>query len=402
MALFSSFRKQIDQWVAGGDEPEQTGTALLERPQPGSAEAENNPYSHGLEAIYSLENIDISTVRPIGKPLAESEEVSVVVASHPVEKEKEQLPEEFDLGREYRGWMESFRLDEPITVLSLSAMAEKGLAENGIQVLKDLVGADQQELLFAKGLGQGHLDEIQQKLQDYLGDSPLHHCSTIDTIGLLRCLFSGIKPKQAVLCLEPFGLDSLFSLSPAESVEIRHISDEQRKKQRKDVLMEITAEKRRRLLMEKLGDVADVFIRPWMRSRNGLATQAEIEERLSNVSEDSIMAEKVFKFFCEVYFEGNFCLRKMLSEVDEELFAADAKVRESYLAVVSRAKSYFYDVKVSYSLDELVRYVEQEFAKRWEGVPDGFTAKALRLASTFRVRKGKSGSLMVRSKGKTR
>lgn len=98
----------------------------------------------------------------------------------------------------------------------------------------------------------------------------------------------------------------------------------------------------------------------------------------------------------EIYFEGRFPLRKVLPEVDDGVFAADERTKELFTSVTRRAKGYFAGERTVFMLDNLVGYIEREYAQRWESLPEGFVAKVLRLSTAFRVRKAEDGLLYVR------
>ena len=179
-------------------------------------------YSHGLEAIYALENIDIKSIRPILPLQANKAPGPKIVPQIFPEKLSDQL--ELDLGDAYRGWIDSFIKKEPIHVLGLSRHAEKCLLEHGKRVLGDLIHTNLKEFVFLKGMGQGHVDEIQQKLARYLEGRPLERCKKIDFASWIRSIVAAFDRKKVYVALESHHLSDLFSLSPSESVETRRLT----------------------------------------------------------------------------------------------------------------------------------------------------------------------------------
>lgn len=413
MALLKELKRQLGSIVNGEESPRPQATSPYTPPSPkketGHADEykrlKQEIYTGGFESIYALENVDLSTVRPMGAAAKEAEAepskavaaVGEPVAEAPKSSDSEEPEEEgqleLDLGESYRGWMPSFRLREPIQSLGLSSPAEKALLEGHKSTLGDLIEGD---LLSIKGLGQGHIDEIQKKRDEYLGGSSLQRCRQVDFVALLRSLLGAEDRKHCCLALEPYGLSDLFPLIPADEVELRHLSPERRIERREAACVELGTEKHRRALQEGLVDIANVFLKPWIQGRLGLATEVELRDRLQRISSNPDRTAAVLRFFSDVYFEGQFPFRTSCIELAKGLYSADRHSQRLYRQVVDRARSYFYHSRVRYNLDVLSEILEREFAKVWQGFPDGFLVKVLRLSPDFRVRKGEEGRLMVR------
>jgi hypothetical protein len=108
-------------------------------------ETYKSSYSHGLEAIYALETVNVRSIRRLQAPPAQPPPLRApcVLPMAP------QL--EFDFGASFRAWLEPFLLDEPIQVLGLSRHAEKCLLEQRKERLRDLIGCNLRQLIFVKG-----------------------------------------------------------------------------------------------------------------------------------------------------------------------------------------------------------------------------------------------------------
>src|SRR6202030_2402998 len=103
----------------------------------------------------------------------------------------------------------------------------------------------------------------------------------------------------------------------AEAVEARHLSAEKREEWISQIKAEYKAEVRLQFLHGSFKKVAEVFVKPWIRQRNGLATLQEIEERLFRVSDDRKMAQQIIRFISAIYCEGQSPLQKHLICLDE-------------------------------------------------------------------------------------
>src|SRR5262245_23100732 len=98
-------------------------------------------YSHpGLEAIYTLKNVDVNTIRRLNDPTSITSGAQLKeVTTSPVDEIEESPQLEFDFGGEFRTWVRPLVLDEPIQVLGLSTHIEKILQSHEKAVLKDLL-----------------------------------------------------------------------------------------------------------------------------------------------------------------------------------------------------------------------------------------------------------------------
>ncbi len=345
--------------------------AILDQTKENALFDANQVYSHGLEQIYALENVDIRTVRPLAKPIAKEEK-----KERPQWAPEEPDQGELDLGDFYRGWMPSIKLQEPIKVLKLSPVAAKVLEQHGIHLLNDLYKKKPGDLVYIKGLGQGHIDEIEKKMSEYLGEGQLERSRSVDFVGLLRAFLSELRPKEAALVLQPHRLSHLFKLTAAEEAEMRHLSNEQKEDLRTQICENL--KRRDSFLSEQLESVIAVFVKPWIVGRLGLATHEELLERLERVSTYPEETKAIL-----AYFSRRFSLGRYLEEPAKGFYAVG--VAEQYQEVVSLAQSYFYQKEIIYPLEELVTLLEREFARLWQGHQEGFVRKVLRFAPDFMI-----------------
>lgn len=352
-------------------------------------------YSHGLENIYALENVDLKSIRRIEEPKRNAAfsqlKPECLFIAPGLENQLE-----FDFGDDFCGCMESFLVREPIHVLGLSRHAERCLLEHDKHVLRDLLHTDLREFVFFKGMGQGHIDEIQQKLKSYLDGRALQNCRQVDFCAWIRSLMADADRKKAYVCLELYQLADLLSLSPAENVEVRCLTLEKKQEWIEAALAQFRSEKYRQVVSIDMNRIVNIFVKPWMRQRFGFATQHELLERLEKISENSQVTSLAFNFFSEVYFDRVSPLNYFLYQVDEELYCADESSARQYRLIVERAHSYFYKSQISYTLPQLVNLLAREFAKDWQGFAQGFLEKVLRQSSRFRTRRAASGQLIIR------
>ncbi len=399
MAIIDHIKKQIGQFVkSSSDQPSplffSSVSPSKEMPTASGHSFEQTyqiAYSHGLENIYALENVDPKKIRRIQESAISCDVPSVKTENDFIVEDQLEL----DLGDAFREWIEPFILDEPIHVLGLSRHAEKCLTDHGKNVLRDLASSNLQEFVFFKGMGQGHIDEIRQKLKEYLENYPINHCRVIDFASWIRTLVASLERKKTRVSLDFYGLADLISLSPAESVEVRRLT--------LDKKQEWLQEMREYFMQSKKGDsvkinmqkIVDVFVKPWLRMRQGFATKEELTERFLRISYNPALTEQALHFLSVFYFDEGYPLKGYLLQTDQDLFFADQHHVESFHAVISKACSYFYKPKIFYPFAELIRLLQREFACAWIDLDQNFIEKTLKLSSLFQVYKGKQGSLII-------
>lgn len=324
-------------------------------------------YSHGLEEIYTLENVDISSIKTI--------QVEVKTPKKAVQEASYTQEPAFDFGEGFQESLEPFYLDEPIHVLNLPKVMERNLIDRGHYHLRDLIREGNCEREVREYL-KGRLQE---------GTRMIHFAS------LIRCVIGAQERKRAKVSLDPFSLGEIVELTPIESLEIKRLSPDRLEEWRTEFRGRIAA--KRKFVLSKVAEICTVLIKPWMRGRLGLAFKADLIDRLQRVSLEPELTEGALNWLSVCFFENAFPLT--LIPLEEELYAVDSQTRERFMQVVERALTYFYKPHVRYTLDELSLWIKREFAAEWIGFPDGFVEKALRLSSRFIVRKGESG-LMIR------
>ncbi len=350
-------------------------------------------YSHGLEAIYSLENVDLSSVRRISGP---EENKPKKELPKPLAKIALSSQLSLDLGGEYRDHLPSFRLQEPIQVLGLTRHIEKALNDNDIKILLQLKETKLDELVFLKGLGQGHIDEIKTRLNQYLKNTDHNNCQTLDCAAWVNVVVAAFDRKRVKVYLQDFELADLISLSPVESMEVRRLTLEKKQEWKQEVEQLFLSDHNKEFVGHSIRDITDVYLKPWMRQRYGFATGNELVERLQRISDNPEMARLALEFMSSVYYKHVFPLKKELYEIDDNLYCVDKATFDYYSQVIKKARSYFYKPHITYKLSELVTWLKREFAQGWQGYSEGFIEKALRFSPDFRVRKGDEGHLVIR------
>jgi hypothetical protein len=335
-------------------------------------------YSHGLEKIYALKNVDITTVRPIEQHHSNHSKISPNNGEKPIETHQENEVLEFDFGEKYRTWIEPFFLQEPIQVLNLSRRAENGLLSIGKYHLKDLIALT------------GH-DEVQKQLLAYLQGRSMQSCRQIQVRSWILSLTVGLERKKCAVCLEPYQLMEGLMLSSAEKAQIRRLDLAIKKEWQESALAEFRSNARAAQVHRDMQRVVNALIIPWMQGRCGIATEGELVERVHILSDISEEAQKAMRFFGDTYYHQRFPLGEYLYQVEKGIYCSDEVHAQNYHDLIQKVRTYFYKPGIVYQLTELSALILREFAREWRGFSDGFVEAVLRRSTLFRVRKGKLG-----------
>jgi hypothetical protein len=370
--------------------------ALVPMDSTGGEEA----YTHGLEDIYAIEKIDLSTVVKMGSK-AETE-VSGLEGAKPFSDLAEKRPPpqhedygqlELDLGMPFRKWMESPVLEESIKALGLSEQAFHCLKDLEKWRVRDLLETDFEQADVLKAIGLGHIDEVKNKLQDFLKEKSLYRSRFIDFASLLRAFFAREETKSAHICVRSYELEALFELSAPAMREVSAFEGERKLDQEKRALQSMRLDRNRAWVESWMKDFTEVFLKPWIRARHGLVTINELWERVERVSMNPLVARKVIHFFADGILEKEEILSSQLIQLEPDLYAADSHAKEMYHAAMGKMMTYFYQPTIVYPLKDLEILLERELARKWEGYDEGYIEKLLRYSGRFRVRKGPDETL---------
>lgn len=354
----------------------------------------DSAYCHpDLDKIYKLETVDPRTIRRIqSTPLPEA----AVAESKPTILHSPLAQLELPLGDEFVSTIESFVLDEPLQVLRLATLTEQRLKENGISHLRDLINVDWAKFVFVKGLGQGHIDEVRQSFQQYLQGKSLYATQNIDFEAWIRSLLPEEPRRQTAVLLESYGFKNLISLTPAQQAEVRRLSADSRAQWEKEAVSEFCSPARKTLFLNSAHKVFSALFKPWIRARKGIVYDYELMDRLHQLAEDPSFVVPGIALFNAIFYEKKSLFPHFFVSVAPSIFCVDATVAEQYQQVSHCAKSYFYKHQVHYELNELIGFLEREWAREWGSVDAEFIEKVIRSSPFFSVRKGECGNLIVR------
>lgn len=354
----------------------------------------SSSYSHGLEKIYALENVDIRSVRKIATSPAQEPKKSCNLPLNPIVP-SDQLP----LEPGFRKTLEPFLFREPIQVLSLSKKLEQSLFDQKKYHLEDLLEQDRKTFASIEKIGQGHLDEIHYALRRYLEE----HLSfapgqAIDFNSWVRTLIADEDPKKTAVLMAHFGLPSAIHLAPSENAEVRKLNPEKRISWVQEITKKLQTTEKIQQAHRDIQTIAHVFTQKWIYDRAGLASKNELQEHLKHLSGSDSSIYELIDFMSAIFFENQSLFDVCFPCVDEEIYAADLQIQTTYQIIIKIAMTYFYKSTSSYSLGELKQWIERESARQWLTIPESFVERAIHLCPNFLIRRDFSGMLTVRLK----
>lgn len=349
-------------------------------------------YSHGLEAIYKLQNVDIKSIRKISTAASPS-------LSRPPETLRQTGPKpplEFDFGYPFRTWIEPLFLDEPIRVLGLSHFPDRFLRERGVKYIRDLLASDFREFVFGKGMGQGHIEEVRKKLESYVGERDAARSFEIDVRSLLQVICRDVDFKQCFVLLQEFGLENTLSGTPLELAEMRQLSLENRETLKRFAWKELRHEERLQATRQRLSALTAAFFLPWVRKRAGICTWLEIEERFHASALQPHLVRPFFRFLEKLGSEENPIFGRPLVRVEPGVYCVDKGTARYYQTLLGYSLSYFHKGSPCYPFSQFKRLLLKKIMRDWEDLGEAFVERLLLSTPRFRSRKEAIGERVIR------
>ncbi len=348
-------------------------------------------YSHGLEAIYALETIDVRTIKPLGSTQdAESEKEPEIAPLYtlPVISEKE-LP----LEDKFRSEIEPLHLNEPLYLFDFSKECLRSLYSMNILLLKDL-GQITYPRLLAKGIHEKYAEEIINKVPDE--KKATDRTRSVDFGSWIRSLIPEKDQASFYLLLKKYELAHLFKISSMVNIEIKRMNSQDIPRLINDAILGLHTGEKKELTNSNIRLIAETFIIPWMRGRLGVATRYEIMDRLEQIGINPYEFHKMIRFITETYAKNSFLFRGFIPEIGEGLYCVSRHVYDEFIAVEKAGAEYFYSPGVAYYLDELIDRLSRESAKKWKIFSPEFIEKVLRTSKKFSLQKNSDHQIIVR------
>jgi hypothetical protein len=283
----------------------------------------------------------------------------------------------------------NLRLKEPLSTLGLTPFALKGLLNRNIKSVEDAYLLLQSEPCSYKGLGQGHIEEISQKIEAFVGIYPHQYVPYVDWESLVRTLTVELEAKERYILLSRYALQDLFPNSSTDLQEMHRWTDEQINKiyqKSEDAIKSSQGQ----FLQETLGIISEAFLKPFLRRHDGFAKSSEIIERLRQVSLQKTSFSKVLSFLhaltCPII------LPKILSS---DVYAMDEEAKEMYETVRQKAKEYFYQPFAWFPLKKLSGYLTRDFAKFGFAISERYIERMLDSAPQFVIQHDAQQSSLI-------
>lgn len=392
MVILKSLKKQINQFITPEIEPIGREFPSIEK----SKSQKKSPYSHGLEEIYTLENVDPKTIRTFGE---EPEEEKIEQKNEGKEVKEYTLPDilqyQFNFGGVYQQTLPSFLLQVPLFAVGLSDNAVKALRKEGLYYVKDVVDVPWNDLIQEKGIGQGHIEELKKQLGEFLGNKELIDCQEVNYRALLLSLVQEEEQSKQYCYLEQFGLQSLIKKTATMRVELKRLIDEEKQSWIREGAALFQTVDRVGLLRTNIRSLLDTFVIPWLGNKGGFALDYEICDRLEQVAEDPSFFYSTWSFISTTYFPHESILSQFLPSLDKRVFFANVQEFDRFQMIEEKALTYFYQDELIYPLKDLVFWISRELASSWKSIERDYLQKVISYSSSFYVRKNDKGQLLV-------
>lgn len=349
---------------------------------PKRVSVQTDAYSHGLELIYALQDVDPASIRRI-EPVAEPEQKRALIPPH-----RYPLQLTLDFGHPFREWVIPLVLEEPITVLNLSSQAEQRLSSAGLTTIRMLTCSDLSRL----GLGQGHIHEVRTKLTNYLDGRDLQHEERFDVGSLIRAWLGRGDTLEGYALLHCYGLEGLFPLSAHMSAEWRRATPERISSWTERGRQAYGSGVLQQFLHDRLDEVMAALVIPWLKRRGGLASQSEIQERLCRIAPDPAVVCPVLALAADF----GCGLSDLIPHSAPGLYCADGHTMQLTKLLTRMTRGYFYRPSVCYPMEQLMQFVMRDLARRWVDCSAHLLERYLMRSSLYRVRRDVTGDLVVR------
>jgi len=291
-------------------------------------------YSHGLEAVYAIETIDVKSIRKLEPKLP-----------NPGFKSRPHAP----------SFSKQLSFGEAFQALCIGPLVD-------VKSMQSLAPSWKQ----------------------------------VDLLSFFRTLFLPQSKKKVALFLKAEGLDFLvdsLELTPLERIELKRTPTSLQQEWVEKIKEALFAPDSLSLIRRTWERIFTLLITPWVERRLGLATLEELMERCERILTPSPFALTLMRWFEKLFFpEGLF--GTFLIQSEEELFVS-REVEGSRQEVMRLAMTYFYGADSLYPLDELTLFIERESALRWVGFPEGFVRKVLRTTLQFETFKNSRGKVLI-------
>lgn len=341
--------------------------------------AEQAKAIESLNAIYTLETIDVKSIRTLSRPV----QTPLKEVVQEINKTKDvPFKETFDFGERFQNYVPACVQDEGVQVLSLSKTVEKWLLEHQIRTINDL----QKSSLI--GLGGGHVEEVHTTLNRYLSGKELQNCYEVDFLSLIKASFGHIERKSLFLLLKPFFLSDWIQLSTLEKADIKKLTLDCKLKLKESAKKEFNLN----YIDNYLKKVFCAWINPWVLSRGGIVSEDEVIERLTIKSFNQEEAKGALNLFKEL----GISFSRYLFQVEPSLYVTSEFDSKLFFDVYVTAKSYFVRSSSQYPLETLIGYIQRELALSWKQASYKFIKTLLFHSSCFELYRDEKGIWCVK------
>ena len=259
----------------------------------------------------------------------------------------------------------SFRLQEPIASLALTPFAARaaiGSKAATVGELASLIFERDKECL---GMGQGHIEEIRRKIEQFVGSPPYPLEQQVDFGSLLRLALLSLESLDRSIIAIRCQVQTIAAIPPQEikEAEMALLRDRDGKFARAIEAAQQKADAALRPLLEQL---FIGLIRPWLIRQGGIAHEREFKqfcfERSTDL--DSTTFGHLWTLLEHITSKGAFLFAPLLSSAPGGLWAISEKERTFAAEIIEDAKILSQDERAN--LNELARVLFRCRSAKWQ------------------------------------
>ncbi len=283
------------------------------------------------------------------------------------------------------GGITPLRLLEPIASLNLTPFAAKAARGIGVATVGELAAFVFDPSKECRGLGQGHLEEIHRKIDQFVGKPPYGREQHLDIPSLLRLSLGEIDASERAIIITRCDLQKVIPLSSQESREAEMVLGKEKDRKFLQIV-----EKARQKTSEKIASLLEMifhgFLEPWMAQRGGVAHESEImaclfeahitvshhlleskePDTLSTTWEEYRLMDTSLRLL-QLLTNTDFLFARSLCHVAGKIWAVTPQEQARTMAILQDADMLIGKGEEKVSLQALAQAVEECRFEQWDG-----------------------------------
>jgi hypothetical protein len=258
------------------------------------------------------------------------------------------------------------RLLEPLSSLALTPFALKAAKGSGASTVGELASLVFEREKECRGMGQGHIEEIRRKIEQFVGHPPYALEQSLDLGSLLRLTLLPLEGSDRGIIVTRCQLQSTVALLPQESkeAEMALLLDREGKFRRALVAAQPKVAAPTRSLLER---VFTGFVRPSLARRGGIVHEQELLQFCfeKSTQTDYRTFERIIVLLQHLL-QTPFLFAPFLCQIQGRMWALSTKEQAFAQQIISDAQTLVRNGEGGQVLKELARALARCRFTGWE------------------------------------